>query len=78
MYNSVNIRLICTGLAALLTWWSCVRALPQDIYVVHCWLINPNKLNLLSWSLAYLSNNKVHSTNILTSLLQVMNGLLQS
>ena len=26
-----------------------------DIYVVHCWLINPNKLNLLSWLLAYLS-----------------------
>ena len=25
------------------------HALPQDIYVVHCWLINPNKLNLLSW-----------------------------
>ena len=36
--------------------WSCVRALPQDIYVVHCWLINPNKLNLLSWLLAYLSD----------------------
>ena len=27
-----------------------------DIYVVHCWLINPNKLNLLSWLLAYLSD----------------------
>ena len=26
------------------------------IYVVHCWLINPNKLNLLSWLLAYLSD----------------------
>ena len=26
----------------------------MDIYVVHCWLINPNKLNLLSWLLAYL------------------------
>ena len=23
----------------LLIRWSCVRALPQDIYVVHCWLI---------------------------------------
>ena len=33
----------------LLIRWSCVRALPQDIvYVVHCWLIKPNKLNLLS------------------------------
>ena len=28
----------------------------KDIYVVHCWLINPNKLNLLSWLLAYLSD----------------------
>ena len=27
-----------------------------DIYVVHCWLINPTKLNLLSWLLAYLSD----------------------
>ena len=25
-------------------------------YVVHCWLITPNKLNLLSWLLAYLSD----------------------
>ena len=26
-------------------------------YVVHCWLINPNKLNLLSWLLSiYLIN----------------------
>ena len=41
---------------SLLIRWSCVRALPQDIYVVHCWLINPNKLNLLSWLLAYLSD----------------------
>ena len=31
-------------------------ALPQDIHAVHCWLINPNKFNLLSWLLAYLSN----------------------
>ena len=42
----------------LLIRWSCVRALPQDIYVVHCWLINPNKLNLLSWLLAYLSDKQ--------------------
>ena len=28
----------------------------MDIYVVHCWLINLNKLNLLSWLLAYLSD----------------------
>ena len=28
--------------------WLCVRALPQDVYVVHCWLISPNKLNLPS------------------------------
>ena len=42
-----------------------VRVLPQDICVVHCWLINPNKLNLLSWLLAYLSHKKVHGTNIL-------------
>ena len=27
-----------------------------DIYVVHCWLINPNKFNLLSWLLAYSSD----------------------
>ena len=27
-----------------------------DIYVVRCWLINPNKLDLLSWLLAYLSD----------------------
>ena len=31
-----------------------------DIYVVHCWLINPNKLNLL---FIYLIN-KVHGNNI--------------
>ena len=37
-------------------WWSCVRSLPQDIYIVHCWLINLNKLNQLSWLLAYLSD----------------------
>ena len=27
-----------------------------DIYVVHCWLISPNKLNLLLWLLTYLSD----------------------
>ena len=27
-----------------------------DIYVVHCWVINPNKLNPLLWLLAYLSD----------------------
>ena len=27
-----------------------------DIYVVHCCLINANKLNLLSWLLGYLSD----------------------
>ena len=27
-----------------------------DIYVVHCWLINPGKFNLLSWLLVYLSD----------------------
>ena len=43
--------------------WSCVRDLPQDIiYVVHCWLINPNNWNPRSWLLTYLSDNKVHST----------------
>ena len=26
------------------------------LYVVHCWLINPNKLNLFSSLLAYLSD----------------------
>ena len=35
-----------------------------DIYVVHCWLINPNKLNLILWLLAYLSDNKAHGTNL--------------
>ena len=29
-----------------------------DIYVVHCWLINTNKLNLLSWLLANLSDKQ--------------------
>ena len=33
-----------------------VVKLKKNIYVVHCWLINPNKLNLLSWLLAYLSD----------------------
>ena len=27
-----------------------------DLYVVHCWLINQNKLNLLSWLLVDLSD----------------------
>ena len=27
-----------------------------DIYVVHYWLISPNKLNLLWWLLAYISD----------------------
>ena len=27
-----------------------------DIYVMHCWLIIPNKFNLLLWLLAYLCN----------------------
>ena len=37
--------------------WACVRVLPQEKLVVHCWLIGLNKLNLLSWLLllAYLS-----------------------
>ena len=34
-----------------------MRSSPStDIYVVHCWLISPYKLNLLSWLLAYLSD----------------------
>ena len=37
--------------------WSCVRALPQDIYAVYCLLSSQNKLNLLSWLIAYLCNN---------------------
>ena len=40
--------------------WSCIRtsspATGHIMYVMHCWLINPNMLNLLSWLLAYLSN----------------------
>ena len=31
-------------------------SLTTNRYVVHCWLITPNKLNLLSWLLAYLSD----------------------
>ena len=27
-----------------------------DLYFVHCWLINQNKLNLLSWLLVDLSD----------------------
>ena len=27
-----------------------------DIYVMHCWLIDPNRLHLLSWLLTYLSD----------------------
>ena len=30
--------------------------MPQDIYVVHCWLINPNNFNLLPRLLAYVSD----------------------
>ena len=34
-------------------------------YVLHCWLINPYKLNLLWWLVTYLSYTcKVHNTNI--------------
>ena len=35
-----------------------------DIYAVHCWLINPNKVNLLSWLLAYLCNASIEHVNI--------------
>ena len=31
-------------------------SLLTDRYVVNCWLINPNKFNLISWLLAYLSD----------------------
>ena len=49
----------------LLVWCNRIRRLATDqvvmrlspatnIYVMHCWLISPNKVNLLSWLLAYL------------------------
>ena len=54
-------------LFCLPVWHDRVRRLTTDlvvmrsspvthIYVVYCWLINPNKLNPLSWLLAYLSD----------------------
>ena len=42
-------------------WHDRIRGLTTDydIYVVHCWLINPNKLNLRSWLLTYLSDKHI-------------------
>ena len=54
---------------------SCHRVLPRTLYVVHCWLINPNKLFLLSWLLTYLCDNKVHGTYIVEKN-AILNNLL--
>ena len=38
-------------------WRDRVRCLGTDlVYVVRCWLISPDKLNLPSWLLAYLAD----------------------
>ena len=38
------------------------------LHVVHCWLINPNKFNLLSWLLAYLESG--HTSDKALSIFQ--------
>ena len=47
-----------------------------DKYVMHCWLISPNKLNVLPWLLAYLNDIKVHSTNFLLILYSMLQHTL--